>query len=450
VEAAPLLVRNSRETLRLSLYVGLVVLDLLSIAASFMLANGIRFGNPLHGQGFDMLAVLLPLYLVVAMYAGAYSLEVLQQPRLGMSKSLQAFLVATAAVLGVAFYLKAGGDFSRLTFGIGSLVSLAALAGCRWLYGQAAGRACHWRFTNEVLFVDGVPAHPQGGEIVVFAEQFQLGTSADDPLLLDRMGRLLQNCDRVILACPPERRLLWASMFKGAHIDVELYAPELDRLGALRMRRSGERSTLVVGVGPLGIRDRLLKRAFDLAISISALILLLPLMLLVAALIKLESPGPVLFQQERIGRGNRIFSLLKFRSMRSADLNGDQSATPDDARITRIGRFIRRTSIDELPQLINVIAGTMSIVGPRPHALGSTAEEMLFWKVDPRYWERHSIKPGLTGLAQIRGYRGATRTASDLTNRLQADLEYLSDWSLGLDLAIVFRTARVLIHRNAY
>jgi len=119
-------------------------------------------------------------------------------------------------------------------------------------------------------------------------------------------------------------------------------------------------------------------------------------------------------------------------------------------RVTRIGRFIRSTSIDELPQLFNVVIGDMSIAGPRPHAIGSQAGDKLFWEVDQRYWLRHALKPGLTGLAQIRGLRGATESESDLASRLNSDLEYLNGWSLWRDLGIVLATARVLVHDRAF
>ena len=172
----------------------------------------------------------------------------------------------------------------------------------------------------------------------------------------------------------------------------------------------------------------------------------------IAVLIKLDSRGPVFFVQDRLGRGNRLFRMYKFRSMRSDALDGagHQSTRRDDDRITRVGRVIRRTSIDELPQILNVLSGDMSLVGPRPHALGSTAGDALFWEVDSRYWHRHASKPGLTGLAQVRGFRGATHSRSDLTNRLQADLEYLSGWTIWRDVSIIFATFRVLVHKNAF
>ncbi len=147
-----------------------------------------------------------------------------------------------------------------------------------------------------------------------------------------------------------------------------------------------------------------------------------------------------------------MFKMLKFRSMRAerSDQAGNASTARDDDRITRVGRLIRSTSIDELPQLINVLLGDMSIVGPRPHAIGSRAANKLFWEIDERYWHRHATKPGLTGLAQVRGFRGATDHESDLTNRLQADLEYLNHWSIWKDIQIILMTFKVLVHKNAY
>ncbi|MEV5033534.1 sugar transferase [Sphingobium sp. LMC3-1-1.1] len=190
----------------------------------------------------------------------------------------------------------------------------------------------------------------------------------------------------------------------------------------------------------------------DLIVTVPLLIGLLPLMIAVAIAIKLDSPGPVFFRQQRIGRGNTLFSILKFRSMKAerCDLDGVRSASRTDDRTTRVGRIIRRTSIDELPQLINVILGEMSLVGPRPHAIGSTAEDILFWRIDHQYWKRHALKPGITGLAQIRGFRGATETRADILRRVEADLEYMNGWSLMRDIVILFGTIQILMHRNAF
>ncbi len=134
----------------------------------------------------------------------------------------------------------------------------------------------------------------------------------------------------------------------------------------------------------------------------------------------------------------------------ASDSDGTQSAQRTDLRVTRVGKFIRRTSIDELPQLLNVLVGNMSIVGPRPHALGSLAGDTLFWDASTHYWVRHALKPGITGLAQVRGHRGATETIDDLDKRVRADLEYVENWSLANDLLIILRTFRVMIHKNAF
>ena len=207
----------------------------------------------------------------------------------------------------------------------------------------------------------------------------------------------------------------------------------------------------MVSNGPLGLRARIIKRLFDSLIASAFLLLLIPLLALIAALIKLEDGGPVFFCQWRQGKGNCLFKMIKFRSMRmdAQDGAGVQSTARNDARITRIGRLIRRTSLDELPQLLNVLKGDMSLVGPRPHAVGSRVGDTPFWMAQRHYPLRHSLKPGLTGLAQVRGFRGATHQMSDLTDRLHADLEYIANWSLMSDIVILLKTLTVMRHQNA-
>ena len=195
------------------------------------------------------------------------------------------------------------------------------------------------------------------------------------------------------------------------------------------------------------------KRIIDIVIALVGLALLAVPMLLAALLIKLDSPGPVLFRQRRIGLGNRSFEMLKFRTMyhmESRQVRLRQTAR-HDPRVTRFGALLRRTSGDELPQLFNVLRGDMSIVGPRPHAPGTCAGSTPFELVTPYYHVRHRVRPGLTGLAQVRGWRGETDTEEKLLHRLEADLEYIEHWSLWRDLAIVARTIiSVLGMRNAY
>ena len=196
---------------------------------------------------------------------------------------------------------------------------------------------------------------------------------------------------------------------------------------------------------PLGPVDLAIKRSVDILGSICLLILVSPLMLLVAAAVRLSSPGPAIFRQRRVGLDGEEFVMLKFRTLRAdqADAAGRHQATLSDPRVTPLGRWLRLTSLDELPQLWNIILGDMSLVGPRPHAPATEVEGMRFASALPRYDERHRVKPGLTGLAQVNGWRGPTPTIAALEHRLENDLEYIERWSLRLDLAIMLRTLGV-------
>lgn len=256
----------------------------------------------------------------------------------------------------------------------------------------------------------------------------------------------------MLVCCRVEDRAAWAHLLKGTDVPSHVLIPEFDELGGTTVGRFEGRATLQISTGVLDLRERFQKRLLDLALTVPAIVFLTPVLVLVAIAIKLDSPGPVLFRQERLGRGNRLFQLYKFRSMRveDCDAEGVVSTRRGDSRVTRVGRFIRATSLDELPQLFNVLAGDMSLVGPRPHALGSLAGLELFWDVDQRYWHRHALKPGITGLAQVRGFRGATLRRDDLIHRLQADLEYFEGWSIWRDIGVLLATFRVIVHRNAF
>ena len=189
------------------------------------------------------------------------------------------------------------------------------------------------------------------------------------------------------------------------------------------------------------------KRIEAMVLSSVALILLSPVMLLVALAIKLDSPGPVLFRQKRYGYNNRLIEVFKFRSMyqNQSDFTADKQTTRGDPRVTRVGRFIRKTSLDELPQLFNVFAGSMSMVGPRPHATATKAAGILFEEAVQEYTARHRVKPGITGWAQINGYRGETDTLEKIEKRVEFDLEYIENWSVWFDLYILFRTVPAVI-----
>jgi Undecaprenyl-phosphate glucose phosphotransferase len=204
---------------------------------------------------------------------------------------------------------------------------------------------------------------------------------------------------------------------------------------------------------PISDWNLVFKWAFDKLVAITALILLSPVMLVTAVAIKLESPGPVLFKQHRHGFNNELIKIYKFRSMRTdmADHGAAKLVTKGDPRVTRVGRFIRKTSIDELPQLFNVLKGELSIVGPRPHAVQAKAANQLYYEAVEGYFARHRVKPGMTGWAQINGWRGETDTIDKIMQRVNHDLYYIENWSLLLDIYIVVMTPlRLFNSENAY
>ena len=199
---------------------------------------------------------------------------------------------------------------------------------------------------------------------------------------------------------------------------------------------------------PLDAFERSYKRLLDLTVASVVLALLAPLLLFVAVLIKLDSPGPVIFRQRRRGFDNREFRILKFRTMSVLEDGAHiVQAFKGDNRITAVGRVLRRTSIDELPQLINVLRGEMSIVGPRPHAIAHDEE---YGSLISEYAYRHHVKPGLTGAAQTAGLRGETRTLAEMEARVKADLWYINNWSYSLDIKILFKTFAALLAHEAY
>jgi lipopolysaccharide/colanic/teichoic acid biosynthesis glycosyltransferase len=182
------------------------------------------------------------------------------------------------------------------------------------------------------------------------------------------------------------------------------------------------------------------------------LLTLSPILLLIAIGVKLDSPGPVLFIQPRRGLHQRTINVLKFRTMRHSDrdVDGVVQALPGDQRVTRLGRVLRRFSFDELPQMLNVLLGDMSMVGPRPHALQTRVQGCTFEDAVPGYMARYNVKPGITGLAQVHGFRGPTRTVIELENRVRDDLEYVERWSLRLDVMIIAKTLPALVRaKNA-
>jgi Undecaprenyl-phosphate glucose phosphotransferase len=223
----------------------------------------------------------------------------------------------------------------------------------------------------------------------------------------------------------------------------------LDRFEEVQLSKSGPIASLQLRRVPLSSIELIEKRAFDLVFASLALLLLTPLLIAVAVLIKLDSPGPVFFRQRRFGFNQEPFQIIKFRSMRTLEDGPNiRQARRNDPRVTRIGAWLRRWSIDEIPQLFNVIKGEMSLVGPRPHALSHDRE---YEQRISTYARRHNVKPGMTGWAQIHGLRGETDTDEKMRKRVEHDLFYIDHWSVALDLQILTRTLMSrACYRDAY
>lgn len=214
------------------------------------------------------------------------------------------------------------------------------------------------------------------------------------------------------------------------------------RLGQVQASHVAGHTFLNVIDRPLSGWRRIAKAVEDRVLGTAILVMISPLLLAVAILIKLDSPGPVFFRQKRYGFNNQLIEVLKFRTMYTdkTDANAEQLTRRNDPRITRIGAILRRTSLDELPQFVNVVCGQMSIVGPRPHALAAKAGRLLYQDAVKYYDARHRMKPGITGWAQVNGWRGETDTVEQIKKRVEHDLYYIENWSILLDLQIIFRT----------
>lgn len=444
--------RPAMEGRRVQLYLLMLLADIMVLLGSFVAAGGVYRDEWPHEFAMAMGWAFLPIFLVIAVHQRCYSIRALDEMRYAIGQVGLALVISAMLCTVMIFYAKAATEFSRVMLSLALIFAFAGMALFRVALHATLRRIYGPSVSSVLVVMDGGPEVKIRGAQVVHAEDFDISGIHSSPESLDRIGRLMRGMDRVVVSCAVDQRSRWASVMRGAGVRGEVISSALQELGAIALEREDGQSFLVVSTGPLALHARIFKRVMDLAITVPALILLSPLMGLVALLIKLEDGGPVFFVQQRMGAHNCLFDMLKFRSMRhdKGDRKGARSTARDDDRVTRIGAFIRKTSIDELPQLINVLRSEMSIVGPRPHALGSQAGEKLFWEVDRDYWQRHALKPGLTGLAQIRGHRGATETEGHLKDRLDADLEYIRHWSIWRDIRIIFATARVIVHPNAY
>jgi Undecaprenyl-phosphate glucose phosphotransferase len=275
-----------------------------------------------------------------------------------------------------------------------------------------------------------------------------------DALLdLARKGEL----DQVLFCVPnlPKERLHdIVDQLSNVSIDVAVIPPEAIHLApGYRVHLLGQLPVLTLWQRPFRDMNGLVKRSEDLLIAGAAVVLVAPLLLLTALLVRLSSPGPIFFVQPRIGFNNELIHVLKFRTMYAdrSDLRAEQTTTADDPRVTPIGRVLRRLSLDELPQLFNVIRGDMSLVGPRPHATHMKVGDRYYQDAVRGYAGRHRVKPGITGLAQVKGVRGEIRTIERAKLRVELDTKYIENWSLWQDLWILAGTFRAVIwDRDAY
>jgi putative colanic acid biosynthesis UDP-glucose lipid carrier transferase len=272
----------------------------------------------------------------------------------------------------------------------------------------------------------------------------QLKTAADTgineiyvcltPDRISEIGGLIEEADKQCI------RLKFVPDYSQI-INKPLYIRDLNDLQIVNLTGSGAQEDM---------DDRVIKRLFDIVFSLLVIIFIFSwLYPIIAILIKLESPGPVIFKQGRSGRNNVNFWCYKFRSMRVNQDSNEKQASRDDSRITKMGRFLRRTSLDELPQFFNVLLGNMSVVGPRPHMLKHTEH---YRDIVDRYMARHYMKPGITGWAQVNGYRGETQELQLMEKRIEHDLWYLENWSAALDIKILFKTVFQVFkgHENAF
>ncbi len=443
---------QSKTGLRLRMYGYFLLMDVASIFGGFLVASLFINSSKSFIEGLSSATIFAVIYLFGAFSGNLYNRTALETPRRNFYKAVNYFLIATLSTGLILVVARPPSFLFDIRHILGAGFAAIPFALFRHFYAQYITSLPIGVVLNTLLIVDDEDVGFHGAEHYTHMDKIGISLQLDNPGMLEAIGVLIANFDRVVVSCSRERRPSWTLLLRAANIQGEFVETTPHAEEVIGVAEFCGWPTRVVSEGPLNLADRAKKRMLDLALTVPLLVILAPLLAITAIAIKLESRGPVLFRQDRLGRGNRLFKILKFRSMRveDSDERGDRSTSRYDERITRVGRFIRKTSIDELPQLINVLLGDMSLVGPRPHALGSTAEEKLFWQIDKRYWLRHALKPGITGLAQVRGFRGATESKTDLTDRLAADLEYLNNWNMVAEIGILFRTVAVLFHRNAY
>jgi Undecaprenyl-phosphate glucose phosphotransferase len=418
---------------------------------------------------------------IVAQFLGAYRLEAVFSRSLGAHRAISAWLVSFGLFLVIGFALKLSDSFSRV-WAMSWLLSAAGLIGLgRWALSfmtlrwaqqgrfafrtliigvgeQAAALAAHiakrgdarTRIVGFVTETTGLPNSAHSHEVF---RDYPIISSIDGMMALIREDRV----DEVIIALAWSRTQFiheLTMLLATTPVRIRL-APDLAglRFADRRIAQRAGLPMLTLFDRPISGWSRVLKLVEDQFIALIALAFLTPLMVVIMVAIKVDSSGPVFFKQRRYGFNDRLIEVWKFRTMRfeATDVDGALQATRGDLRVTRVGRILRKSSLDELPQLLNVLRGDMSIIGPRPHAIATKAEGRLFQDVVDRYAARHRVKPGITGWAQVNGWRGETETIDKIRKRVEYDLYYIDNWSVWLDLLIILRTFVILVYtRDAY
>ena len=448
-----------------------------------LVGNALYLGYvvPLSGFHWEYVAAIFGMTataVVCFQAADIYEVQVFRGQLRQMTRMISSWAFVFLLFIGASFFAKLGGEVSRLWLSAFFFVGMAALITERlFLRAMVRSWARQGRLDRRTIIVGS----DQNGEKLVEALKIQDDSDIDILGVFDDRNdtRALDTCagspklgkvddivefarrtrvDLVIFSLPisAEGRIL--QMLKKLWVlpvDIRLSA----HTNKLRFRpRSysyiGSVPVLDVFDRPIADWDVVMKWLFDKIVGSLALICAAPIMLMVAIAVKLGSKGPVLFKQKRYGFNNESIDIYKFRSMYAdqADLTASKLVTKGDPRVTRVGRFIRKTSFDELPQLFNVVfTGSLSLVGPRPHAVHAKAENRFYDEAVDGYFARHRIKPGITGWAQIHGWRGETDTPEKIQKRVEHDIYYIENWSLLLDVYILFKTPFALLKSdNAY
>jgi putative colanic acid biosynthesis UDP-glucose lipid carrier transferase len=417
---------------------------------------------------YAMTAIVIAAMFVPTLYnRGLYSPSALVNWKSQVRNIVWLWAITFLVFAGVAFALKVGGDFSRGTvflFGsVGLIVILAHHALWRVIIeltleeGRFRGRRSLFLCMHESPLADDVVQKitrdfvRYGYEIMQF---FHMGADIQGKEAIKQVIASARGSDveEIFFAADVQR---WSEINHMAEELCVLPVPLTllpDECTAELFKRPSRQFGSTVGVefrrAPLSLTERFWKRLLDIVCSAGAIVALLPMFAIVAFAIKLDSPGPVLFMQTRHGFNGKRFKILKFRTMTVLEDGATiRQAVRGDSRITRIGAWLRKTSIDEIPQFFNVLLGDMSVVGPRPHAV---AHDNHYTDLVSRYAFRHHVKPGITGWAQINGCRGETPTVHSMKQRVDLDIWYIDNWSLLKDLYIILRTATEVMRRNAY